>query len=325
MYTAKQITNFSYYFFIGLCLLLIMLNLKTPLLTILFSLLVLRICTIQGYKSISVVLFFLIVITVFLGFGYSVNRAISTLPDIAEKALPKIFELAESYNITLPFSNDDSLKMVSVQIIKAELSSFTNFAKLASKEFIYFIISVFIAVGIFITPKIDIEAGKTVSSDNLYSALCFSIEDRFKNFFYSFKQVIGAQIIISLINTTFTGIFIYIEDLPHVELLIPATFFCGLLPVIGNIISNSIIFCVASTVSATLAIQALIFLIILHKAEYFLNSKIIGGAIKNPMWLTLLALVIGERIMGIPGIMLAPVFLNYMKREMRPFTKSVKS
>ena len=35
----------------------------------------------------------------------------------------------------------------------------------------------------------------------------------------------------------------------------------------------------------------------------------------NPMWLTLLGLVIGEKLMGIPGMILAPVILHYIKVE----------
>jgi predicted PurR-regulated permease PerM len=54
---------------------------------------------------------------------------------------------------------------------------------------------------------------------------------------------------------------------------------------------------------------------VIHKLEYFLNSKIIGARIKNPMWLTLIALVLGERIMGVPGMILAPVVLHYLKME----------
>jgi predicted PurR-regulated permease PerM len=57
------------------------------------------------------------------------------------------------------------------------------------------------------------------------------------------------------------------------------------------------------------------FLVILHKGEYFLNSKIIGDRIRNPMWLTLLGLVIGEKLMGIPGMILAPVLLHFIKVE----------
>ena len=57
------------------------------------------------------------------------------------------------------------------------------------------------------------------------------------------------------------------------------------------------------------------FLVIIHKLEYFLNSKIIGRRIKNPMWLTLIGLVVGEKLMGVPGMVLAPIVLHYIKVE----------
>jgi predicted PurR-regulated permease PerM len=59
-----------------------------------------------------------------------------------------------------------------------------------------------------------------------------------------------------------------------------------------------------------------VFLVLIHKLEYFLNSKVIGSRIRNPVWLTLIALIIGERLMGIPGLILAPVVLNYLRVEM---------
>ena len=64
-----------------------------------------------------------------------------------------------------------------------------------------------------------------------------------------------------------------------------------------------------------MALGALAFLIAIHKLEYFLNSKIIGERIKNPVWLTLIALILGERLMGIPGMILAPVVLHFIKVE----------
>jgi predicted PurR-regulated permease PerM len=69
-------------------------------------------------------------------------------------------------------------------------------------------------------------------------------------------------------------------------------------------------------VSPKLAISALVFLVLIHKMEYFLNSKIIGDRIRNPVWLTLIALIIGEELMGFPGLILAPVVLNYLRVEM---------
>ena len=67
--------------------------------------------------------------------------------------------------------------------------------------------------------------------------------------------------------------------------------------------------------SPNTALVAMVFLVVIHKLEYFLNSKIIGDRIKNPMWLTLIGLVLGEKLMGIPGMILAPVVLYYIKVE----------
>ena len=69
------------------------------------------------------------------------------------------------------------------------------------------------------------------------------------------------------------------------------------------------------TISPRTALVALVFLVVIHKLEYLLNSKIIGDRIKNPMWLTLLGLILGEKLMGIPGMILAPVVLHYIKLE----------
>ena len=98
-------------------------------------------------------------------------------------------------------------------------------------------------------------------------------------------------------------------------LIIVLTFLCGLLPIIGNIISNTLIAGVAFTISPKMAVIALVYLVVIHKLEYFLNSKIIGDRIKTPMWLTLLGIVLGEKLMGIPGMILAPVVLHYIKVE----------
>ena len=64
-----------------------------------------------------------------------------------------------------------------------------------------------------------------------------------------------------------------------------------------------------------MALIALVFLIVIHKLEYFFNGKIVGDRINNPLWLTLLALVVGEKLMGIPGMIFAPVVLSYIKLE----------
>jgi predicted PurR-regulated permease PerM len=138
---------------------------------------------------------------------------------------------------------------------------------------------------------------------------------RFQTFFNSFSRVIGAQIIISIINTGLTAVFLLWNGFRFAPVLVILTFLCGLLPIVGNIISNTLIVFVAFTISPKMALIALIYLVVIHKLEYFLNSKIIGDRIKNPMWLTLLGIVLGEKLMGIPGMILAPVVLHYIKVE----------
>jgi len=132
---------------------------------------------------------------------------------------------------------------------------------------------------------------------------------------WAFATVMGAQVIISAINTVLTAVFVLVMHLPYGIVVIGVTFLCGLVPVVGNLVSNIIIVGIGITVSPKAALVALIFLVVVHKLEYFLNSKIIGDRIKNPVWLTLLALILGERLMGIPGMILAPVILNYIKVE----------
>ena len=98
--------------------------------------------------------------------------------------------------------------------------------------------------------------------------------------------------------------------------VIGLTFFCGLFPIVGNVVSNTVIVFIGFLVSAKIAFIALIFLIVIHKLEYFLNSKIVGARIRNPIWLTLIGLIIGEKLMGVPGMILSPVILNYLRVEM---------
>jgi predicted PurR-regulated permease PerM len=68
-------------------------------------------------------------------------------------------------------------------------------------------------------------------------------------------------------------------------------------------------------VSPTRGLLALGFLVCIHHLGFFLNSKIVGSKIRSPIWLTLLALVVGERMMGVTGMVLSPVALHYIRIE----------
>jgi predicted PurR-regulated permease PerM len=197
--------------------------------------------------------------------------------------------------------------------VKNEFLFVGNFARAATTQLAFVLIGIVVAVSLFLNPRIEKSSKPTRPS--LFSAATEEIKIRFRSFYESFETVMGAQIRISAINTLLTAVFVLIVSLKYGAFVVGLTFLCGLLPIVGNLISNAIIVGIAVTMSPRLAIVALIFLVAIHKLEYFLNSKIIGDLIKNPVWLTLLALIIGERFMGIPGMILAPVVLNYIKVE----------
>ena len=55
---------------------------------------------------------------------------------------------------------------------------------------------------------------------------------------------------------------------------------------------------------------------IVHKLEYLLNARIVGGQIRASAWEILLAMVCFEAAFGVPGVVLAPIVYAYGKREL---------
>jgi predicted PurR-regulated permease PerM len=320
-----QTRYLGYWLLFGLLVLAGWLKLATPLLTVLFSLFILNSLNFARRKLIAAALFILLVCGIFYGFGFFMKQAVEALPTIAEDSLKRFVEFARERNIPLPDdvieSNDpaQSAKKETVrwvrETVQAKAGYLGNFAKILTKEFAFLLIGFVVAVSIFLSPQLDLSRGDYRVRNNLYSFACEEISLRFRSFYNSFARVMGAQIIISTLNTGFTAIYLITIGLPYAALLIAITFLCGMLPIIGNLISNTAIVAVSFRVSPQLAIASLVYLIVLHKFEYFLNSKIIGDRIKNPVWLTLIGLIVGERLMGIPGMVLAPVILDYIKLE----------
>jgi predicted PurR-regulated permease PerM len=138
----------------------------------------------------------------------------------------------------------------------------------------------------------------------------------------AFRRVVFAQVRISALNTVFTAIYLVGIlwmlgiHLPYAKTLIALTFITGLLPVVGNLISNTIIVIVSLSVSLPVAIGSLVFLIVVHKLEYFLNARIVGAQIRSSPWELLLAMLVMESAFGIPGLVAAPIYYAYLKDEL---------
>jgi predicted PurR-regulated permease PerM len=64
------------------------------------------------------------------------------------------------------------------------------------------------------------------------------------------------------------------------------------------------------------AATSLAFMVVIHKLEYFLNARIIGSQVNAKSWELLLAILVMETLFGLPGVVAAPVFYSYVKKEL---------
>jgi predicted PurR-regulated permease PerM len=131
-----------------------------------------------------------------------------------------------------------------------------------------------------------------------------------------------AQVRIAAINALLTGLYLLVVlplmgiHLPLAKSLILITFLAGLLPVVGNLLSNTLVVIVGLAHSLNVALGSLLFLILVHKLEYFLNARIIGSHIQARAWELLVAMLAMEAVFGLYGVIAAPVLYAYIKLEL---------
>jgi len=154
-------------------------------------------------------------------------------------------------------------------------------------------------------------------------ALLGCLHDRSSALATAFDKVVFAQVKISAINTLITTIYLAVllplfgVHLPLLAILIPFTFVTGLLPVIGNLISNTVIVVISLGISTGVGIASLGFLVAIHKLEYFMNARIVGGEVHARAWELLCAMLVMEALFGMAGLIAAPVVYAWLKAELK--------
>jgi len=178
---------------------------------------------------------------------------------------------------------------------------------------------VHVLIGMVIGAMVSLnEASHAVARGPLAAALA----ERARRLGDAFRNVVFAQVRISALNTFFTAIYLLAVlplagvHLPYAKTLVAITFLAGLLPVVGNLISNTVIVIVSLSRSGSAALGSLAFLIVIHKLEYFLNARIVGARIRAKAWEILLAMLLMESAFGIAGLVAAPIYYAYLKDEL---------
>lgn len=152
--------------------------------------------------------------------------------------------------------------------------------------------------------------------------LAQALAERAERFGTAFRLVVFAQVRIASLNSLFAVVYLgfllplFGIHLPLVKTMVAITFITGLIPVIGNVISNTVIVIVSLSYSLSVAGASLGYLIVIHKLEYFLNARIIGARIHAHAWELLIVMIAMEAAFGIAGVIAAPIYYAYIKSEL---------
>ncbi len=235
-----------------------------------------------------------------------INETAFILDNTLKELSPNIAEM-----IPIDIHN---FKADGLEFIQSNLIVLRDFSKGATHTLITMILGMII--GIMIAAGDYSETSKP---------LVIAFRKRMLNLVESFKHVMVAQAGIATFNAIMTSIFLLIlmpifgVNFPFSKTIIFLTFFIGLIPIIGNIIVNAIVLIIGLSVSVSVGISALCYLIFIHKFEYFLNAKIIGGRIEAKAFELLIAMLLMESIYGIIGLIAAPILYAYIKKELKQY------
>ncbi len=205
------------------------------------------------------------------------------------------------------------LRVVIVEWLREHGPELQLAGKEAGRAFAHILIGMIIGAMISLREATPFRSGKPLAA---------ALNERVTRLGNCFRRVVFAQVRISAFNTLFTAIYLVVVlplfsvHLPFTKTMIVVTFIAGLLPVIGNLISNTVIVIVSLAHSPHVAMASLTFLIVIHKLEYFLNARIVGSQIHAKAWELLLAMLTMESAFGLPGVVAAPIYYAYLKNEL---------
>jgi len=240
------------------------------------------------------------------GMGNLLTAAAETLENL-KRSLPS--DLTESLPDTV-----EELQEQMASMLREHSKNISSVGISGVKTFAHLILGMVVG-GMAVLHRFNKEDG--------FPPLAASLHERLLTLSDAFDKVVFAQVKISALNTLLTALYLVVIlplcgiYLPMVTLLILLTFVAGLLPVVGNLISNFTIVLISLGVSPAVGVASLTFLVLIHKLEYFANARIVGGEVKASVWELLCAMLVMEAVFGVAGLVAAPVVYAWLKAELK--------
>ena len=205
------------------------------------------------------------------------------------RLLQKMAQIINQARATLPASvtenlpdNADQLRETAVRWLESHARGLQTAGEDFGRALVHILIGLVVGGIVSLTD---------VRPHNFDRPLARALAERIARLANAFRRIVFAQVRISAVNTTLTALFLLVGlrlfgvHLPLLKTLIAITFLVGLLPVVGNLISN-------------------------------LNARIVGGQIRARAWELLIAMLIMESAFGLAGIVAAPIYYAYLKDEL---------
>lgn len=243
------------------------------------------------------------------------NQIITSVQEILNKTLN---ELPSGVSQYIP-SNVHDIQNSLLDFAKVHMATFQMLGKGTAHSIITVILGM--VIGVFVAYSVNKDEENVNNNNEKIFAKEFFLT--IQQYATSFKHVAVAQIGISIFNTVLTAILLFIVfpifgiHVPFAKSLILGTFLFGLIPILGNIIVNIMVVIAALSVTLWAGVAALIFLIVIHKVEYFLNAKLVGGNINATSYELLIVMVFAESIFGLAGLVLAPIVYAFLKSTLK--------
>ena len=264
-----------------------------------------------GLLGLVAVSFVALVIVLLWGF---VRGRVGDLPAVLEKmgeTLARLRETLDAAGVTTPLPAHGGSTEAVARWLRENAGALRHAGTVGARGLVHALLGAVVGVLVFF----HVPSGAP-------GPLAAALVERLRNFSESFRSVAKAQIEISAVNTVLTSLFVFAVlpafgvSLPLPGTLVAVTFLCGLVPVAGNLVSNTVIVLVSFGISPWAAAGSLAFLVVIHKLEYLLNAKIMGGRIGASAWEMLLAILVFEAAFGIPGVVLAPIVYAWVRSEL---------
>jgi predicted PurR-regulated permease PerM len=274
-----------------------------------------------GTRMLAVTLIAVVVIALLIVVGFGIGSFVRHSGENLPALIQRMAEIIESSRDQLPVwlrqyipTDAEELRLALVGWLRAHAEIFQVAGTGLGRALAHVLIGMVIGALLALETAVPREA---------LGPLAAAMRERSLRLASAFQNVVFAQIWISAINAIFTGLYLVVllpslgYELPFTKTLVLITFVAGLIPILGNLISNSVIFVVSFSQSVYVAFGSLAYLVIIHKLEYFLNARIVGGHIRARAWELLVAMLVMEAAFGIAGLVAAPIYYAYVKDELR--------